>query len=148
MKVRLLGVLFAATVFAVSLAFAQTNQPSTEQTSVVQEPIAQTSAHPMSSRRPTNDQAIPDPQNAGRKLGRGVANLLFGIVEVPNQITHTTAERGGAAGSTFGVGKGLMRWIGRELTGVYEIVTFPLPLPKGYKPIMKPEWPNEDYDAM
>ena len=39
-----------------------------------------------------------------------------------------------------------MRWIGRELVGVYEIVTFPLPLPRGYKPIMKPEWPNEDYE--
>ena len=125
MKARFLGALVAATVFAVSLAHAQTNQPP---------------------RSPTSSTQPPSGQNAGRKLGRGIANVLFGIVEVPNQITQTTSERGGAAGSTFGVGKGLMRWIGRELVGVYEIVTFPLPLPRGYKPIMKPEWPNEDYE--
>jgi len=95
--------------------------------------------------RADNDEA-PKGQNALRKLGRGFSNLLFGIVEVPNQVTKATAERGGASGVTYGVGKGLFRWIGRELVGVYEIVTFPIPLPKGYQPVMKPEWPNEDYE--
>lgn len=88
----------------------------------------------------------PKGHNALRKLGRGCANLVFGIVEVPNQITKANSEQGGAAGVTYGVGKGLFRWIGRELVGVYEIVTFPVPLPRGYKPIMKPEFPNEDYE--
>jgi putative exosortase-associated protein (TIGR04073 family) len=125
MTAKLFGLLLAATVFAFSSTHAQTNQPPRSPT-----PIKQ----------PTGDQ------NAGRKLGRGISNLLFGIVEVPNQITQTTSERGGAAGCSFGIGKGLMRWIGRELVGVYEIVTFPLPIPHGYKPIMKPEWPNEDYE--
>jgi putative exosortase-associated protein (TIGR04073 family) len=88
----------------------------------------------------------PKGHNALRKLGRGVSNILFGVVEVPNQITKTTADHGGAAGATYGVGKGLVRWIGRELVGVYEIVTFPIPFPRGYKPVMKPEFPNEDYE--
>ena len=92
----------------------------------------------------TEDQ--PRGDNALRKLGRGFANLLFGIVELPNQITKATAEHGGAAGATYGVGKGLTRWIGREFVGAYEIVTFPVPFPKGYKPIMKPEFPNEDLE--
>jgi putative exosortase-associated protein (TIGR04073 family) len=85
-------------------------------------------------------------QNAFRKLGRGIANVLFGIVEVPNQVTKVTSEQGGGAGVTYGVGKGLWRWFGRELTGVYDIVTFPIPFPKGYKPIMKPEFPNDDFE--
>ena len=88
----------------------------------------------------------PKGHNALRKLGRGVANILFGIVEVPNQITKATSEHGGAGGVTYGVGKGFVRWFARELTGVYEVVTFPVPFPRGYKPVMKPEFPNEDYE--
>ena len=92
-----------------------------------------------------NDQP-PRGHNALRKLNRGVSNLLFGVVEMPNQITKTTAEHGGAAGVTYGVGKGLVRWIAREVVGVYEIITFPIPVPRQYKPVMQPEFPNEDYE--
>jgi putative exosortase-associated protein (TIGR04073 family) len=92
------------------------------------------------------NEDAPQGQNALRKLGRGIANVLFGIVEVPNQITKVAAENGGGAGVTYGVGKGFLRWFGREITGVYDIVTFPVPVPKGYKPIMKPEFPAEDYE--
>ena len=88
----------------------------------------------------------PQGQNALRKFGRGLANVLFGIVEVPNQITKVTSEQGGGAGATYGVGKGIYRWFGREFTGLYDIVTFPVPVPKGYKPIMHPEFPVEDYE--
>ena len=87
----------------------------------------------------------PKGQNALRKLGRGFANVLFGVIEVPNQITKASSEQGGGA-IPYGVGKGFVRWIGRELVGVYEIVTFAVPVPKGYKPVMKPEFPNEDYE--
>lgn len=92
-----------------------------------------------------NDQP-PSGQNALRKLGRGAANVLFGVVEVPNQYTKANAEHGGSAGFTYGIPKGIARWFGRELVGIYEIVTFPIPAPRGYKPIMKPEFPNEDYE--
>lgn len=92
----------------------------------------------------TEDQ--PRGHNALRKLGRGLANLLFGIVELPNQITKANSEHGGAAAFTYGVGKGFARWIGREVVGAYEVVTFPVPVPKGYQPVMKPEFPNEDYE--
>jgi putative exosortase-associated protein (TIGR04073 family) len=92
-----------------------------------------------------NDQP-PTKHNALRKLGRGFSNLLFGIVEVPNQFTKTNAEHGGAGGVTYGIGKGICRWFAREGVGVYEIVTFPVPYPHGYKPVMQPEWPNEEYE--
>ena len=139
MNVRLFGAVVAATVFTVSLAHAQTNQPPQ------QFKYAATQLKELKAAQDAADQRAA-PQNAGRKLGRGIANLLFGIVEVPNQVTQTSADRGGAAGTTFGVGKGIMRWIGRELVGAYEIVTFPFPMPSGYKPIIRPEWPNEDYE--
>ena len=88
----------------------------------------------------------PQGHNAVRKLGRGVANLLFGVVEVPNQYTKAQSEQGGASGWTYGLSKGVLRWFSREFVGIYEIVTFPIPAPQGYKPIMRPEWPNENYE--
>jgi len=88
----------------------------------------------------------PTGQNAMRKFCRGVANVLFGIVEIPNQMTKTTATQGGGAGVTYGFGKGVMRWFEREGVGLYDLVTFPVPIPKGYKPVMQPEFPAEDYE--
>lgn len=88
----------------------------------------------------------PKGHNPLRKLGRGFANVIFGFIEIPNQYTKAVSEHGGGAGIAYGIPKGFVRWIGRELTGVYEIVTFVIPAPKGYQPIMKPEFPNEDYE--
>jgi len=88
----------------------------------------------------------PSGHNALRKLGRGCANVLFGVVEVPNQVTKATAAHGGAATFTYGLSKGIVRWFARAGVGVYEIITFPLPFPRGYQPVMKPEFPNEDYE--
>jgi putative exosortase-associated protein (TIGR04073 family) len=105
--------------------------------------LVATLALSLTARADTDDP--PSGQNALRKLGRGISNLLLGIVEVPNQVTKADSEHGGG-GLSYGFGKGVLRWFGRELTGVYEIVTFPVPLPKGYKPIMKPEFPNDDYE--
>ena len=87
----------------------------------------------------------PENYNAGRKLGRGFSNLLFGIVEVPNQISKVSADKGGGAAATYGVGKGIWRWFAREGVGLYEIVTFPIPV-KRYQPVILPEFPNEDYE--
>ena len=98
---------------------------------------------------PLAQAATDDPptgQNAIRKLGRGFANVFFGFIEIPNQYTKAVSEHGGASGVTYGVPKGFARWIGREIVGVVEIVTFAVPVPAGYKPIMKPEFPNEDYE--
>ena len=77
----------------------------------------------------------------GRKLGRGLANTLFGISEIPETIYSVNRDYGGGAAITWGVVKGVGRFVGRELTGIYEIVTFPIPLPLHYDPIMQPEFP-------
>jgi len=99
---------------------------------------------PLTASADTDD--APQGQNALRKLCRGFANLAFGVVEVPNQITKVNAEQGGGAAVTYGVSKGVVRWFGRELAGVYDVITFPIPFPRGYKPVMKPEFPIEDYE--
>src|SRR2546428_8873999 len=86
----------------------------------------------------------PSGHNALRKLGRGFSNLLFGVVEVPNQYTKAVSEHGGAAGITYGLPKGFVRWFMREGVGGYEIGTFPIPFPHGYKPVLQPGSPDAD----
>jgi|SRR5882724_12661053 len=50
------------------------------------------------------------------------------------------AHDNGAAGAAVGVGRGIALTIARELVGVYEFVTFPLPVPRGYRPILDPPY--------
>lgn len=69
-------------------------------------------------------------------------------MEIPIQITHTTESQGGGAGATYGVVKGIGRFFMREGVGIYELLTFPVPYPKYYEPILRPEflWNDVDYD--
>ena len=80
-------------------------------------------------------------QDPFTKLGRGVANTLTGWVELPKNIYNTSVEENNAfAGMTLGLAKGAGMTIVRTGAGVYEIVTFPFPLPENYKPILEPEY--------
>lgn len=86
-----------------------------------------------------------------RKLGRGLSNTIFGFLEIliqPYKVGES--EDGGIAACTYGVAKGITYFLGREIVGVVEIITFPMPLPGatnnkyetgwGYGPLMRPEW--------
>ena len=86
-----------------------------------------------------------------RKLGRGVSNVAFGVVEFPVQWYQTNFEEGGFAACTYGILKGVSYVVIREVVGVVEIATFFAPLPGcstelpdspawGYGPILEPEW--------
>jgi len=70
------------------------------------------------------------------KLGRGVSNLLFGWLEIPLNIdkryTTTDTIGSGLAGAAIGVFKGAVR-MG---VGVYETVTFFVPMPEHFEPIL------------
>lgn len=86
-----------------------------------------------------------------RKLGRGISNTAFGVLEIPLRIYDVRFEEGGIAGLTYGTLNGLGYFILRELVGVLDIATFPLPLPGcpndhvngigwGFGPVLSPEW--------
>ena len=74
------------------------------------------------------------------KLGRGVANTLTGWVELPKNIYKTSVDENAFAGVTLGLAKGAGMTIVRTGAGIYEIATFPFPLPEDYKPILEPEY--------
>lgn len=85
-----------------------------------------------------------------RKFGRGLCNTIFGVFEIPIQVYQTNNTTGGVAAWTYGLMKGIGRFLLREGVGVAEIITFPMPLPGcstekygskwGYGPLMEPEW--------
>ena len=79
-------------------------------------------------------------QDPFTKLGRGVANTLTGWVELPKNIYSTSVEDNALAGITLGLAKGLGMGLVRTGAGIFEVLTFPFPLPENYKPILEPEY--------
>jgi len=73
---------------------------------------------------------------AFRKFRRGFCNMLTFHMEVGQEMTKAGNEGGNIGAMTVGLAKGLFMSAARALTGVYEVVTFPLPFPAEYKPIM------------
>lgn len=73
-----------------------------------------------------------------RKLGRGVANVAFGPLEILIKPWDVKQENGEIAAITYGIFKGIACVIVREVVGVAEIITFPFPLPG---------CPNDQMDA-
>jgi putative exosortase-associated protein (TIGR04073 family) len=75
-----------------------------------------------------------------QKLGRGLANISFGFMELPANLNRETEAHGGLGFPLgFVIGTGMM--VERELVGVYELISAPIPLPEGYRPILQPEYP-------
>jgi putative exosortase-associated protein (TIGR04073 family) len=84
------------------------------------------------------------------KLVRGVANTVTGWVEIPKQVYLRTAGGLSVIGSLQGVVEGIGMSFARTTAGLYEITTFPVPLPIHYEPLFKPEyvWQDENNDPV
>ena len=79
-------------------------------------------------------------QDPGQKLMRGLANVLTGWIELPKNIYETSVEDNVFTGLTIGLAKGIGMTIVRTGAGVYELVTFPFPIPEDYAPVLEPEY--------
>ena len=80
-----------------------------------------------------------------KKLGRGICNTLTFPFELFLQVSRVNTSDGPMAGATWGVLKGIGMSCTRLGVGVYEILTFPVPAPKDYAPILKdPEFMFEE----
>ncbi len=71
-------------------------------------------------------------QDPIHKMGRGVANVLTGWMELPKQIHLGRQEENPVAGFGWGLLKGAGLTVLRAGVGLYEALTFPLPYPKGF----------------
>lgn len=74
--------------------------------------------------------------NPMTKLGRGVLNIFDAVVEIPGTMIRDTEADGIASGVTKGTVMGVINTVVRALVGVYEVATFPVPIPEGYGPIL------------
>ena len=79
-------------------------------------------------------------QNPAKKLSRGFINMFTGWAELPRNIYDTTIEENLLVGITIGIIKGIGMAIVRTGAGVYEIITFPFPVPHDYVPVLEPEF--------
>ena len=79
-------------------------------------------------------------ENMLRKLGRGVCNIATSVIELPKSIQESFYDDGPLAAATYGILDGLYKFTARAVVGVYEVITFPVPIPAYYAPIVEPEF--------
>ncbi len=71
-----------------------------------------------------------------KKLGRGLANIITCPVELPYRMGQANEESGPLAACTWGVLDGFFRTAARMIVGGYEVISFPIPFPSDYRPII------------
>lgn len=77
-------------------------------------------------------QAPPGSEyTASRKLSRALGNIIYGFVEIPEQVVRKTEAHGNIEGYTFGFVEGTNRALKRLGYGFYELVTFTCPTYRG-----------------
>ena len=73
--------------------------------------------------------------NSTRKLGRAISNILYGFIEIPEQMVRKTDRYGRKAGWSYGAVDGTSRALQRLGYGFYELFTFTCPTYRGtFKP--------------
>lgn len=94
----------------------------------------------------TNLIITPAFADVWRKLGRGAANTFTGFFEIPKKVITLTKSDNPLVGFTWGFVKGTGVGLLRTAAGIYELVTFPIPAPANYEPIIQPEFVFDDWE--
>ncbi len=75
--------------------------------------------------------------NALTKLSRGVVNTATGVLEIPLQTMDNDIKGNALVGVAGGFASGVAGAVTRTLSGLWDVVTFPLP--PYDRPMVKPE---------
>ena len=78
------------------------------------------------------------------KFVRGMTNTFTGWVEMPKQVYLGTTEGSIAMGTVKGIVQGIGMAFARTAAGLYDIATFPIPIPWHYQPLFEPEYVWQD----
>ena len=77
-----------------------------------------------------------------RKLGRGIGNFLYASSELPVSVCNVNKEEGNSGAASYGIVRGLGRSTARHFTGLFEVLTFPVPVwHNSYRPILPSDIP-------
>ena len=136
-------ILAVALVALITLAL----MPAAAQT--VQAP-SQAPAYRGSQAPVVNPYTFQDSEEVGRthttfgrqlhKLGRGLVNFITGPLEIPKRIAQVWRDTDPFTGAVVGGIEGFGWAIARSVTGIYDVFTFPIPVPANYEPLMVPEF--------
>ena len=72
------------------------------------------------------------------KLGRGLTNIVMAPAEIFMQPLSLAKDYDDFTAFSGGIFKGITLMFLRQLSGIYETATFPIPIPKGYRPLWEP----------
>ncbi len=75
-----------------------------------------------------------------RKLQRGFLNIALSPIEISKELDKEKKVDSFIPSWFSGIGRGSFYAVGRALTGVYDMLTFPFPVPAGYEPLVSPEF--------
>ena len=81
-----------------------------------------------------------------RKLQRGFLNAVLSPVEISYEMHNVRRVNNFIPSWASGFTKGVAYMGGRIMAGAYEMVTFPIPAPAGYEPVLQPEFEWEHFD--
>ena len=77
---------------------------------------------------------------AADKFRRGVFSVAYGVLEIPAGVMEQSRKDGVFRGTPIGLVDGVGRFVVRELTGAYDMITAPFEVPAGFAPLMEPEF--------
>jgi len=78
---------------------------------------------------------------AFHKLGRGVVNVFTGWIEIFATTNKSFRDHDNDVfQGIYAIPEGIVRFVIRTSVGVYEILTFPIPIPENFETIVEPEF--------
>lgn len=78
----------------------------------------------------------------GDKVTRGFANMFTGLGEVPKNILGASKKTNPVVGGTGGLVMGTLDTLGRTASGVFDVITSPIPT----KSLVEPAYIWQDFD--
>ena len=93
----------------------------------------------------------PCPAQAGavEKLGRGITNVAtFPAEVIVHPLRYASIDDKPMLAPTAGLITGISFSVLRLIAGVYDIVTFPIPIPRHYRSIMHPDTIYQSFNAL
>ena len=92
---------------------------------------------------PQASAELARPGSTERKFQRGILNTVFAPVEISKALEDVKRKDRWVPTWIPGLFAGAVYMLARAVTGIYEIVTAPIPAPPKRRPILKPEFALE-----
>jgi len=95
----------------------------------------------------SNETVTSEENTMAVKFKRGLINIATSPLEIPKQIRNywnkgKEKNQKNIVWVTAGTVKGIANMVGRLGSGVWDVTTFNVNMPKNYEPLMKPDFVN------